>query len=100
MSGLRSTFIKLSPKTLKYRSYKNFNGTVFVHELDQNLIQGDSYRSDDPYFKLIEIFSSILNKLASVKSKQIRGNQAPFMNKSFSKIVTQKSKVRNKYLKW
>ena len=53
---LRSTFIKLSPKAVKYRSYKNFNETVFLHELDQKLIQGDLYRSDDPYFKLTEIF--------------------------------------------
>ena len=58
------------------------------------------YRSDDPYFKLTEIFSSILNKHALIKSKQIRGNQASFMNKSLSKIIMQKSKVRNKYLKW
>ena len=38
---LRSTCIKLPPKTVKYWSYKNFNETVFLHELDQKLIQGD-----------------------------------------------------------
>ena len=27
-------------KTVKYRSYKNFNETVLIHELDQKLIQG------------------------------------------------------------
>ena len=58
------------------------------------------YHSDDLYFKLTEIFSPILNKNAPTKSKQIRGNQAPFMNKSLSKIIMQKSKVQNKYLKW
>ena len=96
---LRSTFIKLPPKTVKYRSYKNFNETAFLHELDEQLIQGDLYRSDDPYLNLTEIFSSILDKHAPIKSKQIRRNQAPFMNKSLSKIIMQKSKVRNKYLK-
>ena len=85
---------------MKYRSYKNINETGFLHELDQKLIQGDLYRSEDPYFKLTEIFSSILNKHAPIKSKLIRGNQAPFMNKSPSKIIMQKSKVRNNYLKW
>ena len=35
---LRSTFIKLPPKTVKYRTYKNFNETVFLHKLDQKLI--------------------------------------------------------------
>ena len=69
---LRSTFIKLPPKTVKYWSYKNFNEIVSLHELGQKLIQGDWYRSDDPYFKLTEIFSSILNKNTPTKSKQIR----------------------------
>ena len=91
LTTLKSTFIKLPPKTIKYRSYKNFNETVFLYELDQKLIQGDLYRSDDLYFKLTEIFSSILNKHAPIKSKQIRGNQAPFMNKFLSKMMTQKS---------
>ena len=57
---LRSTFIKLPPKTVKYRSYKNFNETVFLHELDQKLIQGDLYRSDDPYFSFYESLSKII----------------------------------------
>ena len=60
---LRSTFIKLSRKTVKYRSYKNFNETTFLQELDEKLIQGDLYCSVDPYFKLTEIFSSILNNM-------------------------------------
>ena len=93
---LRPTFIRLAPKTVKYRSYKNFNETVCLHELDQKLIHGGLHRSDDLYLKLAEIFSSILDKDAPIKSKQIRGNQAPFMNKSLSKIIMQKSKVRNK----
>ena len=97
---LRSTFIKLPPKTLKYRSYKNFNEFTFLHELDQTLLQGELFTSNDPYSKLTEIFSDILNKHAPIKSKQVRGNQAPFMNKSLSKAIMEKSRIRNKYLKW
>ena len=74
---LRSTFLKVPPKTVKYRSYKNFNQTIFLQELDQKLIQGDLYRSDDPYLKLTQIISSALDKHAPVKFKQIRGNQVP-----------------------
>ena len=97
---LRSTFRKLPPKTVKYRNYKNFNKTVLLHELDQKLIQGDLYRPDDPYFKLTEIIPSLLSKHAPIKSKQIRGNQALFINNSLSKMIMQKSKVWNKFLKW
>ena len=49
VTTLRSTFIKLPPKTVKYRSHKNFNEIVFLHELNQKLIQGDFDRSDNPY---------------------------------------------------
>ena len=100
VTTLRSTFIKLPPKAVKYRSYKNFNEIAFLHELDQKLIQRDLYRSDDPYLNNTEIFSSILDKHVPIKSKKIRENQAPFMNKALSKIIMQKSKFRNKYLKW
>ena len=58
------------------------------------------YRSDDPYFELTEIFLFILNKHTPIKSKQVRGNQAPFINNPLSKMIKQKSKVSNKYLKW
>ena len=96
-------FYKTSPKNGKIQDLQKFHcfsKTVFLHELHQKLIQGDLYRSDDPYFKLTEIFSSILNKDAPIKSKEIRGNQTTFMNKSLNKTIMQKSKVRNKYLKW
>ena len=93
VTTLRSTFIKLPPKTVKYRSYKISMKLFFFHELDPKLIQGNLYRSDDPYFKLTEIFSSILDKHAPIKSEQIRGNQSPFMNRFLSKILMQKSKV-------
>ena len=87
---LRSTFINLPQET----------GAIKISmKLFLKLIQGGLYRSGDPYLKLKEIFSSILDKHAPIKSKQIRENQAPFMNKSLSKIIMQKSNVRNKYLK-
>ena len=69
---LRSTFtVKLSPKTVKCRSYKNFNATVFLLELDQKLVQGNLYRSDNPDLNLTEIFLSILDKHAPVKFKKL-----------------------------
>ena len=97
---MRSTFIKLPPKTIRYRSYKNFCEYDFCRELDQTLIQGDLYRSKDPYSELTKIFSNILDKHAPLKSKKVRGNQAPFMNKSLSNMIMTKSRIRNKYLKW
>ena len=94
----RSTFIKLPPKTVRYRSYKTYDKQNFLHELDQKLIQGDIYKTDDSYSKLTEIMSEVLEKHAPLKTKTIRGNQAPFMNKRLSKAIMNKSRIRNKYL--
>ena len=71
-----------------------------MHELDQRLIQGDIYKTDDSYSKLTEILSEVLDKHAPLKTKTIRSNQAPFMNKNLSKVIMTKSRIRNKYLKW
>ena len=61
-------FIKLPPKTIRYRSYKTFNIQSFVHELNQKLIKEDIYKEYDSYSKLIEIFSEVLQKHAPTKS--------------------------------
>ena len=96
----RSTFIKLPPKNITYNSHKTFNKQNFVHELDQKLIKGDIYKTDDSYSKLTEIFSEVLEKHAPTNLKTFRGNQAPFMNKELSKVIMNKSRIKNKYLKW
>ena len=96
----RSTFTKLPPNTVRYRSYKTYDKQNFFHELDQKLIQGDIYKTDDSYSKLTEIMSEVLEKHAPLKTKTIRGNQAPFMNKRLSKAIMNKSRIRNKYLQW
>ena len=40
-----------------------------------------------------------LNEQASQKKKYVRGNQSPFMNKTLSKAIKQRSKLRNIFLK-
>ena len=84
----------------KYRNYKDFNENIFCHELDQTLLKCEIYKSEDPYSKLTEIFQEILQKHAPLKSKQVRGNHAPFINKELSKVIMNKSRLRNKYPKW
>ena len=59
----RSTFIRLPQKIL------NFNENTFCHELDQTLLKGVIYKSENPYSKLAEIFQEILQKHGPVKSR-------------------------------
>ena len=46
-----------------------------------------------------QIFIDVLDKLAPVKHKYVRANQAPFMNKTLNKSVMDRSRLKNKYLK-
>ena len=69
------------------------------YDLDQILIKGDTYKAKDPYNKLTNILSNTLEKHAPLKSKTVKGNQAPFMNKELSKAIMKKSRLRNTHLK-
>ena len=73
---------------------------MFLNELDQLLIQDHLYNSQNPYSKLTKIYTDLLDKHAPIKIRRVRGNQAPFMNKELSKAIMNKSRIRNRYLKW
>ena len=46
------------------------------------------------------IFLNISQKCAPLKQKKVRGNHAPFTTKDLSKAIINKSKTRNRYVKW
>ena len=47
----------------------------------------------------IALFKEVLDRHAPSKKKMIRGNQAPFMNKTLSKAFMTRARLRNKYYK-
>ena len=102
MNILRSLFQRLSLKFVIYRNQKNFHESNLLYELDSRLIiQGKPYKNcHDPYTKISEIFSEVLNYYAPLKQKSVRGNQAPFMTKQLRKAIMTKSNVKNCYVKW
>ena len=92
---------KPPPKFVIYRDQKNFHESNFLRNLDSRLIQGELYKNcEDPYTKLSEIFSEVLNYHAPLKQKSVRGNHAPFMTTEPSKGIMTKPKVKNSYVKW
>ena len=101
VTSLCSTYQRLSPKTIYYRNYKSFKTEEFLHDLDQNLLNGNIYSDKTKsYSKLTEIFSATLEEHAPLKRKIIRGNHAPFMTKALSKAIMDRSRLKNKYQKW
>ena len=78
LSVFRSYFIRIPPKTIEYRNYKNFNETIFLHDLDQELLKGEMYKSNNEmYSTFTKIFRLVLDKHAPLK------------------VCNKKSKIRN-----
>ena len=74
---LKTFFSKQAPVTITYRNYKNFDKKAFHNELSRNL----GNIADINYDTFEDTFMDQLNKHAPIKSKIIRANNAPFMNK-------------------
>ena len=81
--------------------YKTFNESSFLYELDQELLKGDMYKNNRHMFsKFTETFRRVLDKHVPLKTKRVRGNQSPFMTKELSEMAMNKSKTRNKYIRF
>ena len=73
---------KKDPIAVNYRCYKKFKGTLFrsqliisLQSLENNLMNYDKFK---------KIFMFHLNEHAPMKRKLLRGNNAPFMNKTYN----------------
>ena len=46
------------------------------------------------------VFTDVVDRHASLKQKMVRGNNAPFMTKQLNKAIMDRSRIKNRYLKW
>ena len=100
-SFFRSHFEQIPSKKVEYRNYKKFNVTNFFRDLDQEMMEVKMCKyNNDMYSTFSNVFRSVVDKHAPLKRKIIRGNQAPFMTKQLSKDMMNRSKLRNRYIKW
>ena len=95
LTVLRTFLPKQKPRIISYRKYKNFNKTIFREELLKSL----SETNNESFEGFQKTCLSALNKLAPLKKKYIRANQAPFFNKELQQAIMCRSKLRNKFLK-
>ena len=95
ISVLKKHFKKQDPITMNYRNFKSMDEQRFRTDLIQRLKQFESLDIDN--FK--ELVISVLDNHAPLKKKVLRGNNAPFMNKTLSKEFMHRSKLKNQYHK-
>ena len=95
----KMTFRKLKPRVINYRDYKHFNNDKFrddlLSEISNSYLEFDN-NSFDEFFNMCR---STLDQHAPRKQKHARGNHMPFMNKTLSKEVMKRTKLRHKFLK-
>ena len=93
-----NTYVKKrDPTVIKYRNYKNFDENLFRYQLIDSLQNID--KTIMKYDEFNECFMNALDKHAPMKKKTLRGNNAPFMNKTLTKAFMHRSKLKNKYNK-
>ena len=94
---MKRTYKKSHPKIINYRSHRYFSNQSLREELMQ--IEANGNNCNERFENFTSSCSVILNKHAPQKKKYMRGNQSPFMNKTLSKTIMQRSKLRNLFLK-
>ena len=95
----KMTFQKLKLRVMNYRDYKHFKNERFrddlLSEISNSYLEFDN-NSFDEFFNMCR---STLDQHAPRKQKYARGNHMPFMNKTLSKEIMKRTKLRNKFLK-
>ena len=92
---LKNYFKKLESVIINYSDYKSFYGPFYGPTLMLRLEQFETISLKD--FK--SVFMDILNARPPMKQKVVRGNNAPFMNKTLSKEFMHMSRLKNRYHK-
>ena len=97
----RSHFQRLPPKNIIYRDCKIFDENQFLRDINDAPIK-ETLLTDprNAYENFTTIFRNLIDIHAPLKKKKIRGNQAPFMTKEYSKAIMTRSRIKNRYNKW
>ena len=96
---MKTTYRKLEPRTVHYRDFRYYCNNSFKESLQKAISQNLGAGYDEIY----EIFPASCNKSldsrAPLKKKYVTGNYSPSMNKSLSKAIMVRTRLRNIFLK-
>ena len=88
---LKSTFDKVAPKKITYRDYKAWSLEKFKQELTMNLV----ITHPTEYTQFENIFMQTFEENAPEKTKIIRANHKPHVNKELRKAIMKRSRLKN-----
>ena len=90
-SMLKTCFKREESKIFIYRDYKNFNDTDFRMDLENKLEECPKH-----YENFEKTFVNVLDAHAPRKTKVLRGNHKPHVDKNLRKAIMKRSKLKNK----
>ena len=95
VTALKTTFQRLPPKIRNYRDYSNYDNGMLRTCLFNDLSKEDIGNLE----KFIQVCINTLNNHAPSKKKYTRSNHLPFMNNELSKVIMNRTKLRNVYVR-
>ena len=96
---MKTSYQKIDPRVINYWGYASFSNGSFRELLLENIKGKLSENSDKSLSNFINTGNSVLDRQLPKKKKYFRGNQLPFMNKTLSKAIMSRTKLKNKFLK-
>ena len=96
---MKTTYSKLEPRIVHYRDFKYLCNCSFKESLQKTISQNWGVGCDEIYECFAASSSKTLDNNVHLKKEYVRGNHSSFINKSLSKAIMVKTKLRNIFLK-
>ena len=87
----KSTFVKLSPRIIRYREFKNFSMEGFQTDLENSLRSTNSF----DYQLFHSMTKGVLQKHAPLKQRVIGGNEKSHKRSNLRKAIMTRIRLRN-----
>ena len=91
---------KYQPKTIKKRSYQNFNAGAFLSDVYTHVVNGSFLRvtenknPNEASAIFSGLFGMILNKHAPLKTFQVRSNYVPWISAETQNLIQQRNRLQ------
>ena len=91
---MKMHFQKVQPRVINCRYYKSFQNENFMVDLLFQLFKLNIRNDDDGFTSFIATCMETVNQYAPCKQKHVRGNHLPIMNKTLSKEIMTRLRLK------
>ena len=96
---LKIYFQKREAEVINYTDYRNFSNEEFRQQVLNDILKTTQNGDIISCESFLSFWQRALDSRAPNKQKYVRSNHSPFINKTILKSITDRSRLRNKFLK-